>query len=157
MSVSTDYNAVGMAEADHRFANNLAGLSAVIRLQRKSIFCSTKTYSAPEVCELLDDISARIEVMAKLHKSLALTANSNGINLGDFLGEISAMIGTLCSAGSMHLTVDHSCKGRVDPRDALHAALITVELLTNANKYAHPTGLPVRFTFVAKPSKAARL
>jgi two-component sensor histidine kinase len=72
MSVSTDQNSVGTVEADHRFANNLAGLSAVIRLQRKSISCSPKTYSATEVCVLLDDISARIEVMAKLHKSLAL-------------------------------------------------------------------------------------
>ena len=28
--------------------------------------------------------------------------------------------------------------------DALHAGLIAAELLTNASKYAHPTGLPVK-------------
>jgi two-component sensor histidine kinase len=93
---------------------------------------------------LLDDISARIEVTAKLHKSLALAVNGKGVNLGDFLQEISEMIGTLGPEGKMELTVDNSCDGYIDPRHALHAGLITAELLTNASKYAHPTGLAVK-------------
>ena len=93
---------------------------------------------------LLDDIGSRIEVTAKLHKSLALATNGNGVNLGDFLQEISEMIGTLGPNGKMDLTIDHSCDGHIDPRHALHAGLITAELLTNASKYAHPTGLPVK-------------
>ena len=44
----------------------------------------------------------------------------------------------------MELTVDNACDGHIDPRHALHAGLITAELLTNASKYAHPTGLPVK-------------
>jgi two-component sensor histidine kinase len=44
----------------------------------------------------------------------------------------------------MDLTVDKSCDGYIDPRHALHAGLITAELLTNAAKYAHPTGLAVK-------------
>ena len=54
------------------------------------------------------------------------------------------MIGTLGPEGKMDLTVDHSGDGYIDPRHALHAGLITAELLTNASKYAHPTGLPVK-------------
>jgi two-component sensor histidine kinase len=41
------------------------------------------------------------------------------------------------------LTVACSGENHIDPRHALHAGLITAELLTNAVKYAHPTGLPV--------------
>ena len=44
----------------------------------------------------------------------------------------------------MDLTVDNSCDGYIDPRHALHAGLITAELLTNASKYAHPIGLTVK-------------
>ena len=44
----------------------------------------------------------------------------------------------------MDLTIDQSCDGHIDPRHALHAGLITAELLTNASKYAHPTGLLVK-------------
>ena len=93
---------------------------------------------------MLGDIDARIEVMAKLHNYLARAINGRGVNLGDFLQEIAGMMGTLGPPGMMDLTVDHSCDGCIDPRRALHAGLITAELLTNASKYAHPAGLPVK-------------
>jgi two-component sensor histidine kinase len=144
MSNLIEQGIVGLAEADHRIANNLASLSGVIRLQRNAISKRGKGHTAEQVCTLLDDIRARIEVMAKLHKSLALGINRNGVNLGDFLQEISELIGTLGPEGEMDLTVDNSCDGYIDPRQALHVALITAELLTNASKYAHPTGLPVK-------------
>ena len=144
MSILIEHGMVGLAEADHRIANNLASLSGVVRLQRHAISKSGKTFTAGQVCILLDDISARIEVTAKLHKSLALSNNGNGVNLGDFLEEISEMIGTLGPEARMELTVDNCCAGYIDPRHALHAGLITAELLTNASKYAHPTGLAVK-------------
>jgi two-component sensor histidine kinase len=144
MSISTEHGVVGLAEADHRIANNLASLSGVIRLQRGAIGKSGKTFTSDEVCLLLEDISARIEVTARLHRSLALSENGNGVNLGDFLREISEMIGTLAPQGKMDLTFDNSGAGNIDPHHALHAALIAAELLTNARKYAHPSGLTVK-------------
>jgi two-component sensor histidine kinase len=143
MAILIEHGEVGLAEADHRIANNLASLSGAIRMQRNAISRSGKTLSANEVCRLLDDISARIEVTAKLHKSLALAVNGDGVNLGNFLREIAEMIGTLGGEGKMKLTVNHSGDGHIEPRHALHAGLITAELLTNAVKYAHPTGIPV--------------
>jgi two-component sensor histidine kinase len=145
MSILIEGEFVGMAEADHRIANNLASLSGVIRLQRNAISRSSEqSFTTTQVCMLLDDIGARIEVTAKLHKSLALATNGNGVNLGDFLQEIAEMIGTLGPNGKMDLTIDHCCDGHIDPRHALHAGLVTAELLTNASKYAHPTGLLVK-------------
>ena len=144
MSIQIEYGNVGMAEADHRIANNLASLSGVIRLQRNAISEDSRTFTTKQVCMLLDDIDARIEVTAKLHKSLAHAVNGNGVNLGDFLEEISAVISTLSPDGGMDLTVDKVCDGYIDPRHALHAGLITAELLTNASKYAHPSGLIVK-------------
>jgi len=145
MAILIEHDGVGLAEADHRIANNLASMSGAVRLQRNAISKSSKTLTADQVCRLLDDVSARIEVTAKLHKSLALAlaANGDGVNLGNFLREIAEMIGTLGSEGKMKLTVDQSGEGCIEPRHALHAGLITAELLTNAVKYAHPTGLPV--------------
>lgn len=144
MSMLLDHGSVGLAEADHRIANNLASLSGVIRLQRSAISKSGKSYTADQVCVVLDDICARIEVTAKLHKSLARAGKGNGVNLGDFLKEIAEMIGTLGPAGNIDLTVDSSCNDCIDARHALHAGLIAAELLTNASKYAHPSGLPVK-------------
>jgi two-component sensor histidine kinase len=143
MAILIEHGDVGLAEADHRIANNLASLSSAIRLQRNAISRSGKTLTAGQVCLLLDDISARIEVTAKLHKSLALAANGGGVNLGNFLRDIAEMIGTLAPERKMNLTVACSGDGCIEPRHALHAGLITAELLTNAVKYAHPAGLPV--------------
>jgi two-component sensor histidine kinase len=144
VAILIDHGNVGLAEADHRIANNLASLSGAIRLQRNAISRSGKILTAEQACTLLDEISARIEVTAKLHKSLAMAANGDGVNLGNFLHEIAEMIGTLGGQGKMNLTVEHSGDGCIEPRHALHAGLIIAELLTNAVKYAHPTGLPVK-------------
>jgi two-component sensor histidine kinase len=144
MSILSEPGNVRVAEADHRIANNLASLAGVIRLQRNAISKSGKTFTAGQVCILLDDISARLDVTAKLHKSLSMTVNGNGVNLGDFLQEICEMICSLDPEGKIDLAVDSSCDGSIDPRHALHAGLITAELPTNASKYAHPTGLPVK-------------
>jgi two-component sensor histidine kinase len=144
MSILIEDGRIGLSEADHRVANNLASLSGVIRLQRNSISKGGRSFTAEQVCLLLDDIGARIEVTAKLHKSLACAGNGNGVNLGNFLQEIAQMIGTLGPAGRMDSTVDSSCDDYIDARHALHAGLIAAELLTNASKYAHPTGLPVK-------------
>lgn len=143
MAILIEHGDIGLAEADHRIANNLASLSGAIRLQRNAVSKSGKTLTAEQVCLLLDDISARIEVTAKLHKSLAMAGSGNGVNLGNFLEEIAEMIGTLCPEGRMKLTVACSGENYIEPRHALHAGLITAELLTNAVKYAHPTGVPV--------------
>jgi two-component sensor histidine kinase len=143
MSIQVEDGCAGLAEADHRIANNLASLSGVIRFQRNAISKGGKTFTTEQVCMLLDDIDARVDVTAKLHKSLARAVNGNGVNLGDFLEEISAMISKLSPDGKMDLTVDNACGGYIDPRHALHAGLITAELLTNASKYAHPSGLVV--------------
>jgi len=145
MTILIEYGAGELkAEADHRIANNLASLGSVVRLQRTGIARGKQTFTTDQVCTLLDDICARIEVMARLHKSLATCTVGKGVNLGDFLRDICKMISTLGSAGGMELTIDHSCEGYIDPRHALHTGLIIAELLTNARKYAHPTGLPVK-------------
>jgi len=139
-----EYGNVGLAEADHRIANNLASLSGVIRLQHNAISKSRRTFTTDQVCMLLDDIVARIEVTAKLHRSLARAVNGKGVNLGEFMKEVSEMIGSLGPRGNMQVTVDRVCDAHIDARHALHAGLIIAELLTNASKYAHPTGLPVK-------------
>jgi len=95
MAILIDHGDIGLAESDHRIANNLARLSGAIRLQRNAVSRSGKPLTADQVCQLLDDISARIEVTAKLHKSLAVAGNGNGVHLGNFLEEIAEMIGTL--------------------------------------------------------------
>jgi two-component sensor histidine kinase len=140
MSIQIANGNAGVAEADHRIGNNLTNLNGVIRLQRNAISKSGRALTTEQVCMLLD-ADARIEMTAKLHKSLTYAVNSNGLKLGDFLEEIAEMIDP---EGKMDLTVDSFCDAAIDPGHALHVGLITAELLTNASKYAHPTKLRVK-------------
>ena len=145
MSIQIAYGNVGVAEADHRIANNLANLSGVIRLQRNAISKSGRTFTTQQVCMLLDDIDARIEVTAKLHKSLAQAvqrqwSKPRRFRAGNFRDDRNAWPERKDGPDQSII----ACDGYIDPRHALHAGLITAELLTNASKYAHPTGLPVK-------------
>jgi two-component sensor histidine kinase len=93
---------------------------------------------------LLDDINARIQVVAKLHKTLLTTELRKGVNLGAFLQQIADMVSKLNPDGMLVVTFDNSCDVYIDPRQALQTGLISAELLTNAKKYAHPSGSPVK-------------
>jgi hypothetical protein len=48
MSITIEHGVVGLAEADHRTANNLASLNGVIRLQRSAIGESGKTFTSDQ-------------------------------------------------------------------------------------------------------------
>ena len=94
---------------------------------------------------LLDDITARIiQVTARLHKSLAMTEPQSRVSLSAFLRQIADMIGKLNPEGMLEVTFDNSCNVNIDPHHAHKIGLITAELLTNATKYAHPSGRPVK-------------
>jgi two-component sensor histidine kinase len=130
-------------EANHRIANNLSNLSAVVRLQRNLIATQARLYTPDDVCALLDDISARIEVVARLQKLIAGGLSTRAILVGDYLRSICEMIGAMSPDARIDFAINQTHIGTVEPQLAQYVGLITAELLTNAIKYAHPTGLPV--------------
>ena len=144
MFISVDPNFVSMAETDHRIANNLSSLSGLIGLERKAISKTDKTFTTKQVCMLLDGINARIQIAAKLHKSLLTRGPRTGVNLGTFLRQIAEMMSALNPEGMLVVTLDSACHVYIDPGHALQTGLIAAELLTNAQKYAHPCGSPVK-------------
>ena len=59
MAILIEHDDIGLAEADHRIANNLASLSGAIRLQRNAISRSGKTLDARTRFAICSTISAR--------------------------------------------------------------------------------------------------
>jgi two-component sensor histidine kinase len=131
-------------EADHRISNNLSILSSTIRMHARSVASNAALLTSAQVCGLLGDISARIEVIGKLHKLLGGNLEGDRIPLGEFLREICDTLRTLGSSNGLNLTLDAECSHAVEQQHALSIGLIAVELITNSIKYAHPAGLPVR-------------
>ena len=138
------------AEADHRIANDLANLSSIVRLQSNSIAREAKPYSPQQVCALLKEISSRIEVTARLHRLLAGSGQRNGIDLGDFLSEICVMMEAIAPDGMLVPSLACSSVTLIESNFALAIGHIVAELITNAIKYAHPSGLPVKISIICR-------
>jgi two-component sensor histidine kinase len=100
-----------------------------------------------EVRMLLEDVAARIGTIACLHRLLSEPARHAGIDLGTYLEEIcESLVSSLTFAGSVTLTTKLERDCLVSPRDAAPLGLIVGEMVTNAIKHAHPTGVAGKLT-----------
>jgi two-component sensor histidine kinase len=134
------------AEADHRIANNLAILSSLIRLHAAEAARRKQPFSPAEMSAVLEELSLKVDTVAKMHKALAVASNRNVVDLGNFLRSICTGFGTLYGSQRMSLHVDCACGESVGSGEALHIGLAVNEMMTNAIKYAHPTGIAVTIT-----------
>jgi two-component sensor histidine kinase len=127
-------------EADHRIANNLGIISALIRSEANK-FSSESLVSSTEVRNLITSISARIDTIARLHRLVRQFDGATRVNIAEYLEEVAdAAVYTVSDNDEIQfeLTPDRF----VNPKLAATIGLFTCEALTNAIKYAHPTGVP---------------
>jgi two-component sensor histidine kinase len=78
-----------------------------------------------------------------MHKLLAVASDRDVVELDNFLRGICTAFGTLCGSERMSLMVDCACEESLASGKALHIGFAVSEMMTNAIKYAHPTGIPV--------------
>jgi two-component sensor histidine kinase len=136
-----------LSEAQHRIANNLALIAGYTRLQATRVNKAGQPLSAREACIVLEEVAARIETVGELHRLLSATPGKgdDGIDLGRFLAKLCAsLMETVSFAGDTTITHKDTGGCVVRPDQATPVALIVSELVTNALKYAHPSGVAGR-------------
>ncbi len=123
-----------LMEVHHRVKNNLQVITSLLRLEsRRSLLDDTKS--------VLDDMQARIRVMALLHELLYRSETLASIDLGTYLGQLSvqafrmrstksAAIKLLRNLGSVQVSMDH----------AIPCGLLVNELISNCLKHGFPWG-----------------
>lgn len=142
-----------LAEVNHRVANSLALVAALIRLQ-------VSNSSSDEVKEALTETQARITAIAGMHRSLYTSDDVRHVEMDKYLGtlvrEVQNSVNMEQQGPNIQLQADAVS---LTSDRAVSVGMILTELLTNAIKYAYPEGGEgdVRVQFVKRGVEHALL
>lgn len=123
-----------LQEMSHRVKNKFAMITSIIGIQGRN--------APPDVKRALDDVAARVQVMATVHEFLQLSRHDGFIDMSEYLPSLCrALRDALCGPRAITLTV-HAAPIKFAADKALTAGLIVNELVTNAFKYAFEADQP---------------
>ncbi len=117
-------------EASHRVKNSLAILSSLMLMQARSV-------KTDEAATALGDASGRIMAVAATHDHLWRQNMTETVELSELLPKLCEQLGGQAPAHQIHCKID---RFSVETSAATSIALVVSEAVTNAVKYAYPSG-----------------
>jgi two-component sensor histidine kinase len=129
------------AEADHRIANHLGIIAALIRSQAAHL-PEEPMLPRAGVRALLQEMSVRIDAVGRLHRLLMHQNGKAVVDLATYLREIVTAMGSLAGAERTQFSFDLDPDHITSPKQGVAIGLLLGEAITNALKYAHPAGVP---------------
>jgi two-component sensor histidine kinase len=140
-----------VAEANHRVANSLTLLGGLVRMQARAAGRAGKQFSNAEIRMMLDGIAARVATVGQLHRMLAHIPHDGAVMLNAHLRDVARTLVDAFSSEQQPVHIEHSGPDCVVlTRHVQPVTLILCEILTNAMKYAHPTGVAVRIMLLCE-------
>lgn len=127
-----------IAEANHRIANNLAIIAGLIR--REVVMLTTQARGdTGDTRRLLQQMSLRIDAVARLHRLLMDTSHGGAVELCAYLREIvDAAACSLTRPEQTRILCRFETEIIVSAKKAAAIGLFVSEALVNSIKHAHP-------------------
>jgi two-component sensor histidine kinase len=141
---------LSLREAHHRITNSLGTISGLVRRKARNA-------ETDDVREFLLDVAGQIDTVAKLHRLLS-RAKDHVVPVAEFLSNVLAATQAIANEGE-RIRVSLECPPAISvgAETALYLGLLTGELMSNAVKYAHPTGVTTCIRIVCRQDAAQAL
>jgi len=126
-------------ETNHHFANHLAMLAALMRLQAKGVDQTHIALSGKDVQRLFEDFAGRLDTVGEIHRLLTLRSSGGPVDVANYLETIAqGLVSSLTANDQTSIYCRFPLRLVLPAEQAVALGLLVGELVTNAIKYAHP-------------------
>jgi len=133
-----------LREANHRISNHLSLIASMVQMQMSALAKGPPTLKREDVRVLLQETAGKIVSVGHFHRRLSEQLHAESMDVANFILESSSqLVSSLNLTNRVRLVQRLGGDCRMAPDQAQHLGLLVNEIVLNAAKHAHPTGLPV--------------
>jgi two-component sensor histidine kinase len=142
------------AEANHRIYNSLALVAGLLKMQVNELSARTEPVSVDDVRHLIADAAGRVDTVARLHRVLADAHSGSDVGIDGYIRDVTmSVVSSIAGPDDVIVSFDLGASDGLAVDDVLPVGMMVSELVSNAIKYAHPTGLATALTVRSRQTR----